>query len=87
MKLYKALVRPRLEVRMSLAAPFFKKDKKLLEDVQRRATKMVSNMIQFPYEERLRRLKLPTLTYRRKRGDIILTKKILSKNTLPGLFT
>ena len=80
MKLYKALVCPRLEVGMSLAAPFFKKDKKLLEDVQHRA------MNKFPYEERLRRLKLPMLTYQRKRGDIILTKKILSKNTLPGLF-
>jgi len=63
MKLYKALVRPRLEVGMSLAAPFFKKDRKLLEDVQRRATKMVTNMNKLPYKERLRRLKLPTLTY------------------------
>ena len=51
MKLYKALVRPRLEVGMSLAVPFFKKDKKLLEDVQRRATKRVSSMNKFPYEE------------------------------------
>ena len=86
MKLYKVLVRPRLEVGMSLAAPFFKKDRKLLEDVQRRATKMVTNMNKFPYKERLHHLKLPMLTYQRKRGDIILTKKILSKNTLPGLF-
>ena len=84
MKLYKVLVRPRLEVGMSLAAPFFKKDRKLLEDVQRCATKMVTNMNKFPYEERLRRLKLPTLTYQWKRGDIIF--KNLSKNTLPGLF-
>ena len=80
------LVHPRLEVGMSLAAPFFKKDRKLLEDVQHCATKMVANMNKFPYKERLHHLKLPTLTYRQKRGDIILTKKILSKNTLPGLF-
>ena len=71
---------------MSLAAPFFKKEKKLLEDVQRRATKMVNSVNKFPYEERLCRLKLPTLTYRKKRGDVILTKKILCKNILPGLF-
>ena len=68
------------------AAPFFKKDKKFLENVQHDATKMVSIMNKFPYKERLRHLKLPMLTYQRKRGDIILTKKILSKNTLPSLF-
>ena len=71
---------------MSLAAPSFKKDKKLLKDVQHCPTKMVSNMNKFPYKERLHRLKLLMLTYQRKRGDIILTKKILSKNNLPGLF-
>ena len=71
MKLYKALVHPRLEVGMSLAAPFYKKDKKLLEDVQHRATKMVSSMNKFLYEERLYCLKLLRLTYQRKRGDII----------------
>ena len=66
MKLYKVLVHPRLEVGMSLAAPFFKKDRKLLEDVQHRATKMVTNMNKLSYEERLHRLKLPMLTYRQK---------------------
>ena len=87
MKLHKVLVHPRLNVGISLAAPFFKKDKKLLEDNQCHATKMVSSINKFPYKERLRCLKLPTLTYQRKRGDVILTKKILSKNTLPSLFT
>ena len=57
------------------AAPFFKKDKKLLEDVQHDATKMISSINKFPYKERLFRLKLPTLTYQRKKGDIIITKK------------
>ena len=51
MKIYKALVQPRLEVRMSLVATFFKKDKNLLEDVQCCVIKMVSSMIKFPYEE------------------------------------
>ena len=68
---------------MSLAAPFFKKYKKLLQDVQHFATKMVSSMNKSPYEERLHCFQLPALTYQRKRGDTILTKKILSKNTLP----
>ena len=53
MKLHKVLVHPCLEVGMSLTAPFFEKDKKLLEDVQCCATKMVSNMNKFLYKERL----------------------------------
>ena len=85
MKLYKALVCPHLEIGMSLASPYFKKDREILEKVQRRATKMVDGLKQVPYKERLRHLKLPTLTYQRKRGDMILTHKVISKNTLPGL--
>ena len=41
------------------------------------------------YEDRLQKLKLPTLAYRRKRGDMIETYKITSgtyDNTLPPLF-
>jgi len=55
----------------------------LPEDVQDHATKMVSSLNKFPCIERLHHLKLPTLTYQRKRVDNIFTKKILSKNTLP----
>jgi hypothetical protein len=87
MKLYKALVRPRLESGMSLTSPYFKKDKEILERVQRRATKMVKNLKQMPYTERLGHLKLPTLAYRRKHGDMINTHKIISKNVLPRLLT
>jgi hypothetical protein len=48
MKLYKALVCPHLEVGMSLASPYFKKDKVILERVQRRATEMVKGLKQMP---------------------------------------
>ena len=41
---YKRLVWPRLETGMVLESPFFKKDVKILEDVQRRATMMVSGL-------------------------------------------
>ena len=36
--LYKGLVHPKLEVATSIASPYFKKDIKVLEDVQRHAT-------------------------------------------------
>ena len=49
-----------------------------VEAVQRRATKMIPELAHLPYHERLRHLKLPTLVYRRHRGDLIQTYKILS---------
>jgi hypothetical protein len=42
--LYKGLVHPKLEVGMSLASSYLKKDIKVLKDVQRRATKVISGM-------------------------------------------
>ena len=48
-----------------------------LEAVQRRATKILPCLRKFGYEERLRRLNLPTLTYRRARGDMIETYKMV----------
>ena len=49
----------------------------LVEAVQRRATKAIPELKDIPYEDRLRRLKLPALVYRRRRGDMIQTYKIL----------
>ena len=46
------------------------KDCNLLENVQRRA-KMVPALKDMSYEERLEALRLPSLFYRRARGDII----------------
>ena len=53
-------------------------DVKLLEDVQRRATKMVSELQHLSYNERLTSLKLYPLSDRRRRGDMIATFKILN---------
>ena len=41
-------------------------------------TKMIQGMKNFKYPERLRQLELPTLAYRRNRGDMIVTYKLLS---------
>jgi len=54
-----------------------KKDIDLLESVQHRATRMVPGLAKLNYEERLRRIDLPTLAYRRTRGDAIEAYKYL----------
>jgi ribonucleases P/MRP protein subunit RPP40 len=56
--------------------PYMVKHVKQLEAVQRRATKLVRGISQLSYNERLQALKLPTLQYRRKRGDMITTYKL-----------
>ena len=56
---------------------YLQKDTGSLERVQMRATKLVSNLKDMPYETRLKELQLPTLSHRRLRGDIIQTFKLL----------
>lgn len=47
------------------------KDIDLLENVQRRATKIVLELRDLPYEDQLKAFKLTSLEERRKRGDMI----------------
>jgi hypothetical protein len=74
-RLYKALVRPRIEYCVQAWNPNLEKDKQLLEQVQRRATKVIEGFGKLSYEERLRRTGLTTLEERRTRGDLIETFK------------
>lgn len=76
--LYTALVRPHLEYANQVWCPHLKKQIEAIENVQRRATKQIPGLSTLTYEERLRKLKLPTLAYRRSRGDMIEMYKILS---------
>ena len=75
--LYRGLVRPSLEYCVAAWAPHFQGDIDALERIQRRATRMVPALKHLSYEERLRSLKLPTLSYRRLRGDAINVYKYL----------
>ncbi len=69
--LYKSIVRTHLEYANAVTYPQFEKESKLLEEVQRRATKQVAELKDLSYTDRLKALKLPSLLYRRKRGDMI----------------
>ena len=77
--LFKSLVRPHLEYANQIWAPYKKKHLDIIENVQRRATRLIPGMTDLSYEQRLRVLKLPSLTYRRIRGDMILCYKILTE--------
>ncbi len=60
-------------------SPYKIKDIEEIEKVQRRATKLVHGLQNLEYEERLRRLDLPSLSFRRLRGDMIETFKIMKE--------
>ena len=75
--LYKALVRNHLEYGVQIWFPFKMKHIEQIEAVQRRATHLIPNLKHMSYENRLKKLSLPTLTYRKIRGDMIQVFKIL----------
>jgi hypothetical protein len=77
-KLYVGLVRPHLEYAQAIWSPYKKSQLDKLEQVQRRATKQVPGLSHLSYKERLTKLKLPTLVYRRARGDMIEMFKMTS---------
>ena len=67
-KLYKTLVRPKLEYCIQAWRPYLRKDVDKLERVQRRATKLISECRKFSYEDRLKFTGLTTLEDRRDGG-------------------
>lgn len=77
LQLYKSLVRPHLEFCIQAWNPHLRKDVDLLEKVQRRMSKMINEIKDKTYEERLKYLGLTTLETRRLRGDLIEVFKML----------
>ena len=64
-------VRPHLEYAQAVWAPHLTKHVNMLENVQKRATKLVNGLRDEDYSDRLQVIDLPTLAHRRARGDMI----------------
>jgi len=77
-KLFKSLVRPHLEYGAAIWNPQYMTDITTLEQVQRRATKLLPGFSNLTYEQRLRELDLPSLRFRRTRGDMIEIYKLFN---------
>ena len=76
--LYKCYVQPHLEYSVQAWSPSLQKDIVCMEQVQRRATKLVEGFKRLDYGTRLKELGLTTLEKLRVRGDLIETYKILT---------
>ena len=77
--IYKAIIRPVLEYGNVVWSPYKRKDIDAIENVQHHYTKSIIDMKDLDYEDRLSALGLPSLEYRRIRGDMIETYKYVHK--------
>ena len=88
-KLFTAFVRPHREYAVPAWDPHLQKHIDMLENVQVRATKLVDGFGKVEYYDCLKRLNLPTLVFRRKRGAMIKLYKhfhAYDKNILAASF-
>ena len=77
-KTKKAIVRSHLEYCIQAWRPYRKKDIDMLECIQRKVTKIISELRDLSYEECLKECGLTTLETRRLRGDQTEVFKILN---------
>ena len=78
MSLYTTYVRPHLEYAVQAWCPWTLGDKDILENVQRRAAAMVTNLRGKTYVERLAEMGMTTLENRRRRGDLIQMFRVMA---------
>ena len=76
MNLYNTYVLPHIDYGVVVCAPFLKKDIQTIGSIQRRFTRMITGMKGLRYDERLRKLNLPTLVDRRRKIDLVQAFKI-----------
>ena len=74
--LFVGLVRPIIEYANPVWSPMYRKDINRIEKVQQNFTKRISGLNHLSYPERLERLNLLSLEFRRARGDMTLLKNI-----------
>ena len=76
--MYKSMVRYHLEYASCIRSPHTVQDKKKCGKGPNEATKLIQEIRHMSYIDRLKYLNLPTLLYRRLRGDMIMVYKLLS---------
>ena len=80
-KLFKIYVRPKLEYNTQIWSPYLKKNINKIESVQRNFTRLVCNRCNIPnnsYSDRLIKLGLKSLEYRRWEFDLVTLYKIIN---------
>jgi len=77
--LYTTYIRPHLEFAVSVWNPYQKVDISILESVQRKVTKTVTNLKHLPYEDRCIAFNITKLGMRRTRGDLLQMYKLSNK--------
>ena len=76
--IYKTFIRPKLEFSVAAWCPWLERDKNVLEKVQERMVRLLSDARGNSYKEKLKDIGLMTLVRRRERGDAIETFKTLN---------
>jgi len=81
-KLYKSLVRLHVEYCTAAWSSYYVKDKALIEKIQHRFTKMITQVKHLSYTDRLLKIGLWTLEERRNRAELIEVYKMIHGLTI-----
>jgi hypothetical protein len=87
-RIFTTMVCPHLEYGNVIWCPKIRRDKIEVKQIQRKAIKLIPNLRSLPYKDRLEVLRLPSLNYRRRRGNMFQVYKLLkgTDRLEPSLF-